>query len=556
MADPGYSGDGGPATNAQLYDPSNVFVDSAENVYIADTDNCLIREVSGSTISTVAGNPLALPSPCGYSGDGGPAKSAQLGVPEGLYVVAGNIFIADTDNNLIRVVNNGSAQVVVNGVSIPSGYIQTVAGNTQNNSACGTNYNGTPAVGAQLCFPSGVFVDGSGNLFIADTDNFVISEAPASSIVGSVNISAVVGTIGVEGYSPNGTPATSAELNYPNNIVVDAAGDIFIADTDNFVLREVATSTGKIATVVGNNTLGYSGDGQPPVHAELNYPGAVSTDSAGDLFIADTVNSVIREVSATNGIMETVVGNGTECSSSTDLCGDGGPAASAQLYYPYGLALDAAGNIFIADTEDNRIRVVNTQSTPITIAGVANIQPGYIATVAGTGSLCADPTTTCGDGPATSAELSAPYAVFVDSAENIFIADTQDYKIREVAADGVITTVAGNGTQCLQSATPCGDNGAATSAQLSSPTGVFVDLSENIYIADTFDNRVRAVNPGTQAATVAGVTIQSRRYCYRGRNWCRGLFRRRRRRHQRCTQFSLRCVRRYLGRCFHRGHEQ
>ena len=516
----GYSGDGGPATSAQLYDPIGIFVDSAENLYIADTDNCLIRKVSGGNISTVAGNPVASPLPCGYSGDGGLATSAQLGAPEGVFVDGtGNIFIADTDNNLIRVVNTGAAPVTIAGVVIQPGDIRTVAGTYYQSSdggTCGYAGDGGPAISAQLCLPDAVVVDGAENIFIADTSNLairVVNAGAAPLTIAGVaiqpdDIATVAGTLGVAGYTGDNGLATSAELNYPSGVAIDASDDIFIADTDNFVIRNVTNSSGIIQTIVGNNTLAYSGDGQAPTNAELNYPADVSVDTAGDFFIADTVNSVIREVSATNGIIQTVAGNGTECSPSTAACGDGGPAASAQLDSPYGMFLDASGNIFIADTEDNRIRVVNTGAAPITIAGIL-IQPGNIATVAGNGTPCPDPTTVCGDGgPATAAELSSPYGVFVDSSENIFIADTQDLKIREViASSGNIITVAGNGAICPQGSNPCGDGGTALSAQLGFPVGVFVDLSQNVYIADTSDNRIRVVNPGAGAVTIAGVLI-------------------------------------------------
>jgi sugar lactone lactonase YvrE len=495
-----------------LNDPVGIFVDASGDIFIADTDNAVIREVVAGTIQTVAGTLGTIcpdsTTPCG---DGGPATSAQLDLPEGVFVDgSGNIFIADTDDSRIRVVNTGTATITIAGVTIPPGYIQTVAGayyDSQGATACQDTGDNGPALSAYLCAPTGVFVDASENIFIADTNNFAIREVAASTID---IITTVAGTLGMEGYSPNGTLATSAELNYPSNMVVDSSGDIFIADTDNFVIREVTVSNSDIATIIGNNTLAYSGDGGSPLDAELNYPSAVSANSAGDIFIADTDNSVIREVLASSGDIQTVAGNGTDCLDPTTACGDGGAATSAQLNTPFGTFLDASGNIFIADTEDNRIRVVNTGTQALTYWGIS-IPPGDITTVAGNGTFCPNPTTACGDnGPATSAELNAPYGVFVDSAENIFIADTQDYKIREVAAsNGYITTVAGNGTQCTQPAMPCGDGAAATGAQLDFPSGVFVDLSENIYIADEFDNRIRAVNTSaTQPVTIAGVVIQ------------------------------------------------
>jgi hypothetical protein len=494
----GYSGDGGPATSAQLNDPFGVIVDSAGNIFIADSDNCLIREVSGGNIATVAGNPSGQPLPCGYSGDGGLATSAQLDLPESVFVDASdNIFIADTDNNRIRVVNTGTSAITVATIVIQPGDIQTVAGD----GTAGYTGNGGAATAAELDSPDGVFADGSGNIYIADTDNSVIREVTGST----GNIATVAGDA-TAGYTGDGGPATSAELNFPSNIFVDGSGDIFIADTDNSVIREVVASTGDIQTNIGNNTLAYSGDGGSALNAELNSPGEVSLDGSGDLFIADTASSVIREVAAATGDIQTVAGNGTECADPTTACGDGAPALSAQLNNPYGLFVDAAGNIFIADTDDNRIRVVNTGASAITIATIV-IQPGDIATVAGNGTACPDSPTTCGDGgAATSAELASPYGVFVDSAGNIFIADTQDNVIREViASTGVINTVVGSYTTCSPAGSACGDGGIATSAQLGFPAGVFVDAAEDIFIADTFDNRIREVSASNSIInTVAG----------------------------------------------------
>ena len=517
----GYSGDGGPATSAQLFDPLGIFVDASGNIFIADTDNCLIRKVSGSTISTVAGNPAL---PCGYTGDGGPATAAQLDEPFGVFVDgSGNIFIADTGNSAIRVVNPGTAPVTIAGIAIPAGDIQSVAGN---GNACVVANPPTPpqcgdtgaATSAQLNGPGAVFVDSVGDIFIADTNDLAIREVAAST---TNIITTVVGTIGVAGYSANGTSATSADLNYPSAVIVDSAGDIFIADTFNYVIREV--TAGAIQTAMGNNTLAYSGDGGPALNAELNAPGTVAADAAGNIYIADSSNSVIRVlntgpvaititgITIQPGDIQTVAGS-YYVPSGTALCdysGDGAAPTSAQLCSPGGVFVDGTGNIFIADTENNRIRVVNTGTQPLTFWGIT-IPAGDIATVAGNGTLCSGTAAACGDGgAATSAELANPYGVFVDSAENIFIADTYDYVIREVAASsGTITTVAGNYTQCVPANTPtCGDGTTATSAEIDSPFSVFVDPSENIYIADTFNNRIRTVNTSAQPATIAGVTI-------------------------------------------------
>jgi hypothetical protein len=454
-------------------------VDGAGNIFIADWGNSTIREVVASTgnIKTVAGNVAAGP---GYSGDGGLATSAQLDLPDGVLVDgSGNIFIADTFNSVIRE------------VTIANSFIQTVVGTQYEwNYTCNYSGDGGPPLSAQLCLPSNVFVDPSENIFVADTQNSVIREAA----VATGDIQTVAGTPTVAGYSGNGGLATSAVLNSPNDMMVDGSGDIFIADSENFVIREVTASTGVIQAFAGNNTLAYSGDGNPATDAQLNDPGDVFVDASGNVFIADTSNSAIRVynpgTSAVTiagivipaGDIQTVAGNGTACTAATLAgCGDGGLATSAELNYPQGVFVDTSGDIFIADTANSVVREV--------VAATGDIQ-----TVAGNGTAGYSGDT----GPATQAELSDPYGVFVDIAGNIFIADTDNNVIREVAASsGIITTVAGNGTDCSPSTLPCGDGSAATSAQLSSPAGVFVDLSEDIFIADTFDHRIREVTAST-----------------------------------------------------------
>jgi trimeric autotransporter adhesin len=552
----GYSGDGGPATQAQLNDPYGLFVDASGNIFIADTDNCAIREVTGGTISTIAGTPGAS-SPCAYAGDGGAATAAQLDEPQGVFVdSAGNIFIADTDNTVIRAVNPGTQPVTIATVVIGAGNIQTVAGanyDTSDGSACQTTGDGGVATSADLCDPEGVFVDSSENIFIADTSNFAIRE-----VVPAGTISTVAGTLGTAGYTGDGSAATTATLNYPAAVSVDGSGDIFIADTDNYVVREVIAGT--INTVIGNKFLAYSGDGGSPASAQLNIPGGIFVDANEDLFIADTSNSVVREIPATNSNLLTVAGNGTACNpasyascgdgglatsanlnfsggvyvdptnnifiadtqdsvirevggTSGDILtvagnatagytGDGGPATAAELSGPNAVVLDGSGNIYIADTGNSVVRVVNTGTADITIAGVT-IQPGYIATVAGNGTACTEPSAGCGDtGAATSAELNFSSAISLDASGDIYIADTFNNAIREVnVTTGIIQTVAGTLGQRGYS----GDNGPPTSAQLNTPSGVFVDSLGNVFIADTDNAAIREVVAVTDIIqTVAG----------------------------------------------------
>jgi uncharacterized protein (TIGR03437 family) len=293
---------------------------------------------------------------------------------------------------------------------------------------------------------------------------------------------------GTQGFSGDNVAAASAALNGPTGVALDSAGNLYVADTSNFRVRKV--SGGVITTVAGNGTAGFSGDNGPATSAELYWPDGVAVDSAGDLYIADSGNNRIRKVS--NGVITTVAGNGTK-----GFSGDNGPATSAQLYAPFGIALDSAGNLYIADSGNNRVRKVSN---------------GVITTVAGNGTFSYTPSSTLGDnGPATSAQLG-PGGVTLDSAGNLFIADQGQSRIRKVS-DGVITTVAGNGTPGFS-----GDNGAATSAQLWFPEGVAVDSAGNLYIADTYGDHIRKVSNGV-ITTVAGNGIcASLTSCFSGDN--------------------------------------
>ncbi|MDM8556471.1 hypothetical protein QUF75_17235 [Desulfococcaceae bacterium HSG7] len=319
----GYSGDGGTATAAQLNMPYGVYADAFGNLFIADRDNHRIRKVDTSgNISTVAGNGAA-----GYSGDGGAATAAQLNMPSGVYADAsGNLFIAERLNHRIRKVDT-------------SGNISTVAGN----GTWGDSGDGGAATAAQLNRPVGVYADVSGNLFIADMSNNRIRKVDTSG-----DISTVAGS-GTAGYSGDGGAATAAQLNYPSGVYADAFGNLFIADANNYRIRKVDTS-GDISTVAGNGTAGYLGDGGAATTKALNVPRGVYADASGNLFIADTFNNRIRKVD-TSGNISTVAGNGSK-----GYSGDGSAATSAQLYYPYGVYADASGNLFIADSNNNCIR--------------------------------------------------------------------------------------------------------------------------------------------------------------------------------------------------------
>ena len=481
-----YSGDGGSATSATLNNPSGVALDSSGNIIIADTNNCLVRKISASTgvISTLAGTPPDTTGllHCGYSGDGGSATSAKLGFPNGVAVDgSGNFIVADTTNCAVRE------------ISASADTISTVAGT----GSCGYSGDGALATSAQLNQTYGVALDRSGNILIADTFNCLVREVSISN--GAISTVAGDYSLGC-GYSGDGASATTSQLNEPYGLAVDSAEDIFIADYKNSVIREVSASTGNISTFAGvavpdPNHVGkmvglpqYSGDGHAATDAELGFlndapwAAGMATDRSGNVFVADTANNVIREISAVTGIMTTIAGNGL-----IGYAGDGGPAASAALFYPRDVAADGSGNIFIVDSGNCVIRKV-TVSTGIitTVAGTLPDSSGnYFCGYGGDG------------GPATSAELNPidlmvpAGGVAVDSSGNILIADTGNGVIREVSAStGIITTVVGSASSPSVGG---GDGGPATSATLFAPYGVAVDGAGNIFIADTYDNVIREV---------------------------------------------------------------
>jgi uncharacterized protein (TIGR03437 family) len=506
----GFSGDGGPAVNAQLNVPQGIAFDRNGNLYIADSRNNRIRQVIGGIITTFAGDGTISPGggPSAY-GDGGPATSAQLHLPMGVAVDTNfNVYIADTGDNTIREVTTDGNIATIAGDSFPSyqgdaglaikaelhspedvavdssgniyvadtanAYIRKITTDGNINFIAGDGsigYTGDAgaATSAGLVAPFALALDSSGNVYFAENGDSRIRKIDAKSL----DISTVAGN-GTPGFAGDGSDPTKAELNYPTGVAVDSSGNLYIADSLNCRIRKVAS--GNISTFAGNGTLSYSGDGGAAIQAQLNAPQGVAVDTNFNVYIADTLNNVVRKIS-TNGTISNYAGNGGAGSS-----GDGSAATSAQLHGPQGLALDASGNLYIADTMNAKVRKVS--------AG------GVITTVAGSGTPGSG-----GDGSAAaSAQLNLPIGVAVDSSGNVYIADFGNSRVRKVAASGgAIGTVAGNG-----SAGYSGDGGLAVKAQLNGPQGVAVDAAGNLYIADTENNAIREVTPAGLIATVAG----------------------------------------------------
>ena len=536
----GYVGDGGPAISAQLFVadndseepafgfPGGLAVDRSGNLYITDAGNQRVRKVSTAVIiTTVAGN-----GSIGYSGDGGPAAEAQLSYPTRLAVdSAGNLYIAaglrvrkvspagtistvaETDGPGLAVDDDGNVYIAgragVRKVS-PDGAITTIAGGPGTNdpfinstavalddagnvyvaeysrvrklaadgmvsivAGGGRDYpgDGGPATSSQIEV-QGLAVGISGNLYIAGSDR-----------VRKVSQDGVITTVAGDGgpfqYAGDGGPAVQARLGGPNGLAFDAAGNLFIADLGNGRVRRVSPE-GIITTVAGNGVLGYSGDGGPATSAQLA-PIGLAVDSAGNLYIGDGTLRVRKVLPS--GIITTIAGNGT-----FGYSGDGGPGTSAQITVPSGLAVDSAGNLFILDTENNRVRRVTADGIITTVAG--NGVPGY-----------------SGDGgPASDAQLGItnrihginPTGLAFDGAGNLYIADDGNVRVRKVTPAGIISTVAGSGRTLGYS----GDGGPATAAQMFFPTALAADNTGNLYIAE--GSRVRRVSADGTITTVAG----------------------------------------------------
>ena len=501
-----YSGDGGAATNASLAYPSGVAFDASGNLFIADEYNERIRKVFlyaayptltinnagainagnytvvvtssyGSVTSSVA--TLTVPAPAIITSQ--PANLiAAVGSSPGFSVaVAGsgpfdyewyfagtNLVQSGTNSALtlpnISTNNAGNYMVVVTNsygsvTSQVAALILALPPSVTIQPASRTNQPGT-----SVSF--GVSVSGVGPL----TYQWQLNGANLPN-----NIITTVAGKSAFGYSGDGGAATNASLHSPFGLAFDASGNLYFADMVNQRIRKVDTN-GIITTVAGNGTSGSPGDGGAAINANLYNPAGVAFDAVGNLYIADQNNSRIRKVD-TSGFITTVAGNSVQ---EGGYSGDGGAATNANLHYPSGVTFDAFGNMFIADSSNNRIRMVATN--------------GIITTVAGGGSG--------GDGgAATNASLNFPSGVAFDPFGNLYISDDNNNRIRKVDTNGIISTVAGNG-----SATYAGDGGAATNASLYSPQGVTCDVFGNLYIADQSNSRIREVDTNGIITTVAG----------------------------------------------------
>jgi uncharacterized protein (TIGR03437 family) len=544
----GYAGDNGAATSAQI-DPVAVALDSQGNLYIADGYNYRIRKVdTGGIITTIAGNGIQ-----GDQGDNGPATSAEIDFVTDLAIDnSGNLYLADLFNfevrkidtsgmmtdfaggvpygfysdgmpaNTVVLVPDGVAfdgsgnlyisdedasDTAVRRVDLSTGLIYTVAGTGQ----FGFTGDGGEALAAELDYPAGLVVSG-GVLYFADVVNQRVRMV----------LNNIITTVAGTGIRDNG-PATNAFLNFPEGLAIDGSGDILVADTGNTEAREFKagrninsvgqllggtpygatvdqagnfyltdeepsfpnemphilklTPGGTTSVIAGNGPDGFSGDDGPATLAVLNTPQGLAVDAAGNIYVADYGNHRVRKID-TMGNINTIGGNGK-----VQFSGDNGPATSAGMD-PFDLTVDSAGNVLVVDQLNNRVRMIAPNDTITTVVGTG--MAGY----------------TGDGGPASAALLNLPSGIALDSSGNMYIADEGNAVVRRVTASGLITTIAGNRTL-----TPsAGDGGPATAAQLD-PFSVAVDAEGNVYVTDSFNDHVRLLTPQiVKAATMSLVS--------------------------------------------------
>jgi uncharacterized protein (TIGR03437 family) len=486
----GFSGDGGLAVNAQLNSPWGLAFDKAGNLYIADAGNNRVRVVSPQgIINTFAGNGnvSAGGGPGAYN-DEGAATDALLHLPMGVAADKnGNVYIADTGDNVVRVVG-------------PDGIIHRFAGDTYG--SYGGDY-GDPLL-AEVHTPSDVAVDSNGAVYIADTANALVRKVAGGAII------TYAGTPGTFSYAGDDGLATKAGLMTPVAIGLDSSGNLYIVDQSDSRIRMV-DSKGNITTVAGNGTADFAGDGGKATAAQLNTPSGVAADTSGNMYIADSANYRIRKVSSGN--ISTVAGDGHLSFSGENIL-----ATNAQLNSPHGVAVDSAGNLYLSDTSNNVVRRVGTDGKISTLAGPSaqmNSPHGLAVDaasnvyVADTGNARVLKITPSGGvttaAAADTAQLVSPTGVAVDKAGNLYIADMGNNRVRKVSAAGTVTTVAGTGVQGF-----AGDGQPATSAQLNGPRGVAVDSAGNVYIADTGNNAVRMVSTDGRISTIASQIVNPR----------------------------------------------
>lgn len=503
----GFSGDSGPATSASLYSPEGVAVDKAGFIYIADTFNNRVRSVTGDgTIQTIAGT--GKPD---FSDETVPVNSPLFFPSDVSLDPNGTLYIADLGNSRIRQIANGKIVTLAGGDGGLEPFPDAVA--------TAVHLNG----------PTGIAIDGQANLYFAEGS---LSSGTGRGIgdyrIWKVNaagtLSVAAGT-GVESFSGDGGAAAVAQLNTPSNLALDAVGNLYFSDTANNRVRQISPS-GAITTVAGTGTAGFGGDSGAATLAGLDGPTGLAVDGDGNLYIADTGNNRIRKV-LPNGTILSIAGNGNGA-----YFGDGGIAQNAAIHAPQGVAIDKAGNLYIADTGNQRIRKALQNGTMTTLAGTGAAgssgdggpalsarlnQPANLAldgagnlfvADAGNGSvrkIATDGTIStlasgfgAGKG-AAGGTPPGPAAVAVDGSGNVYVTDSPHNQVRVITPNGTVATIAGNGVCCYS-----GDGGPAANAKLNTPWGLAVDSAGRIFIGDSGNGAIRLIQPsGNQIPAIS-----------------------------------------------------
>ncbi|MCZ6689057.1 MAG: hypothetical protein O7H41_05590 [Planctomycetota bacterium] len=504
---PGYAGDGAPPTFALLRSPVAVVLDSAGNIFIAEQDNHVIRavntqsdpiDVAGTsiepgTVQTITGDGIA-----GFGGDGGAAPAARLNTPLGLALdPRGNLFIADSGNFRIRAINLGATTASMLGVSVPPGTIRTVAGA----GIPGSSGDGGTALTARLSEVRDLAVTPDGNLLIADSLNHkmrIVNGGPLSITIGGVQIdpgfiSTIVGS-GQPGFNGDGLSNLVTTLNEPTGIGLQPSGNLFVADSSNGVVRLVNLTDDDVRLgpklIEPRSVRSIAGDPGGLSNGLVVAPVSLAQDAVGNVIFSDTNagnshSHRIFRLDPRTRAMTVLGGNGIPA-----YLGDRDALSGASFNSPTGLALDLAGNLYIADRDNHVVRVVNMGTSPVTVNGVTNIEPGNIDTIAGNG--CAG--SPINDVDARSTCFHSPTDVEVGPLGDVFISDTQNHQIRRVDSTGFVTLVAGD---------PLGQRGNGV-GQFDEPAGIHLHATGTLYVADSMNHRIVEVNPLT---LVSGVIV-------------------------------------------------
>jgi sugar lactone lactonase YvrE len=438
----------GSGSSARFLYPYAIAVDASGNVYVADSGNQNIRGISpGGNVYTIAGT-------AGVAGStDGTGVAALFNLPQGITVdAAGNIYVSDTNNSTIRKIT-------------AAGVVSTLAG-----AAGQTGGADGAGASARFSYPFGLAADALGNIYVADFDNDAVRKVtPGGSVTTLAGSAGAAGSLDGQG--------SVARFNHPEAVSVDAAGNVYVIDTSNQTVRKI-TAGGSVTTLAGMAGIDGRADGTGAA-ARFFYPGGIASTSTGTVYVADTGNHTIRAM-ASPGVVTTLAGAAGQ-EGSVD-----GTGAQGLFAYPYGVASDGAGHLFIADSGNNTIRKATAAGVVTTFAGT----PGP----AGSGSA---------DGTGGAARFSSPAGVAADSSGNIFVADAGNSTIRKISAAGAVTTFAGTAGSAGSS------DGTGAAARFNAPEGVAVDAVGNIYVADTKNNTIRKITAGGTVTTLAGVAGQT-----------------------------------------------